>query len=146
MAIKWYYISKIGEIGSYEVSGNLTDLSRGIVLAYGEYLTAGLNSEEEAVAWAKEWSACLKCKTTVKGKHGETCKFCGKTLVNKLRPDFVSDTHLEYLDNLRESGETNMFGAAEFVMAEFNNLTRGQAREVLLYWIRTFSDRHPKME
>ena len=61
---------------------------------------------------------------------------------DEVRPDFVTDEHLEYLDNLRESGVTNMFGAASYLMAAFPNLTKPQSREVLTYWMHTFSERH----
>ena len=58
------------------------------------------------------------------------------------RPDFVTNEHLEYLDDLRESGVTNMFGAAPYVEATFG-LSRSESRAVLTYWMRTFSERHP---
>jgi hypothetical protein len=58
------------------------------------------------------------------------------------RPEFVTDEHLEYLDGLRESGVTNMFGAAPYVADAFD-LDIRRAREVLQYWMETFSDRHP---
>lgn len=59
------------------------------------------------------------------------------------RAEFISDAMLEYLDYLREIGETNMFGAAQDVGDEFS-LSRSDARAVLSYWMRTFSERHPK--
>jgi hypothetical protein len=62
------------------------------------------------------------------------------------RPDFISDEHLEYLDDLRESGETNMFGARPYLMREFPELDKDQAGKVLSYWMATFSDRHPEPE
>ena len=34
------------------------------------------------------------------------------------RSEIVTDEHLKYLDGLRESGVTNMFGAGEYVEAE----------------------------
>jgi len=52
------------------------------------------------------------------------------------RPDVVTDEHLEYLDRLKESGVTNMFGAGEYIEEEFN-LSRKEAKEVLVYWMRT---------
>ena len=58
----------------------------------------------------------------------------------KTKPDFVTDAHLEYLDELRESGVTNMFGAAPFVEAEFS-VSIKEAREILSYWMQTFSAR-----
>jgi hypothetical protein len=48
-----------------------------------------------------------------------------------------------YLDELRESGVTNMFGAAPYLQNEFG-LDKHEAREVLSMWMKTFSERHPK--
>jgi hypothetical protein len=59
------------------------------------------------------------------------------------RPAIVTDDMLEYLDELRESGVTNMFGAAPYVEVAFG-LTTNEARSVLSYWMRTFSERHSK--
>ena len=60
------------------------------------------------------------------------------------RPSYVTDTHLEFLDALRESGVTNMFGAASYVEERFENLESGQPEKVLAYWMETFGARHPK--
>lgn len=58
------------------------------------------------------------------------------------RPDFVADEHLEYLDDLRYSGATNMFGAAPFLMDKFyGEFDKASARKVVSYWMETFSDR-----
>lgn len=59
------------------------------------------------------------------------------------RPDFITGEHLEYLDNLRKSGVTNMFGAVPYIKRAFPKLTQEQAVKVLTYWMRTFSQRHP---
>lgn len=59
------------------------------------------------------------------------------------RPENVTDDMLDYLDYLRETGITNMFGAGPYVAAEFD-LSEADARAVLSYWMRTFSERHPK--
>lgn len=40
----------------------------------------------------------------------------------------------EYLEELRLSGVTNMFGAAPYLMEEFD-LTHGNARKVLVAWM-----------
>lgn len=60
------------------------------------------------------------------------------------RLEFVTDEHLEYLDDLRDSGVTNMFGARPYVEDAFPELTSEQAGKVLVYWMQTFSERHPK--
>ena len=40
----------------------------------------------------------------------------------------------EYLDTLRDSGVTNMFGAAPYLMNEFG-MNKYQARDALLDWM-----------
>lgn len=56
------------------------------------------------------------------------------------RPEIVENEHLEYLDDLRESGKTNMFGAAQYLTGVFR-VNRIDAREILGYWMKTFSER-----
>jgi hypothetical protein len=53
------------------------------------------------------------------------------------RPDYVNDEHLKYLDDLRESGLTNMFGAVPYIKEEFG-LDRKTSRQILSYWMETF--------
>jgi len=55
------------------------------------------------------------------------------------RPEFVTEEHLKYLDNLRESGITNMFGAAPFVQDAFG-LDKVVSINILSYWMKTFGD------
>lgn len=57
------------------------------------------------------------------------------------RPSFVTDEHLIYLDDLRASGATNMFGAGPYLIREFG-LSRAKSHKVLTYWMETFSARH----
>jgi len=59
------------------------------------------------------------------------------------RPTYLTDEHLEYLDTLRESGVTNMYGAQPYLRDEYPKLNRNEATKVLLYWMKTFSERHP---
>ena len=47
-----------------------------------------------------------------------------------------------FLDDLRESGQTNMFGAAP-VLQEVFGVTRHEAKDLLLNWMQTFAERHP---
>jgi len=46
--------------------------------------------------------------------------------------------YYDYLDELRESGVTNMFGAAPYLAAEFG-LDKKEARIVLSKWMEEFS-------
>ena len=59
------------------------------------------------------------------------------------RPDFVTQEHLEFLDDLRESGKTNMFGARPYLVDEFD-INKETAEEILTYWMKTFGVRHPQ--
>lgn len=60
-----------------------------------------------------------------------------------VKPSIVEDKHLTYLDDLRESGVTNMFGAGEYIQGRFG-VDRKTAREILLYWMKSFEERHPE--
>ncbi len=55
----------------------------------------------------------------------------------------ANEQHLTFLDELRESGETNMYGARPYLLAEFPDLTKADAAAILLDWMRTFGDRNP---
>lgn len=57
--------------------------------------------------------------------------------------DDMRDEVFEYLDTLRESGVTNMWGAGVYLEHEFD-FDREQASAWLLEWMDTFSERHPK--
>ena len=54
----------------------------------------------------------------------------------------TKDEMFRYLDDLRESGETNMFGARPYLMEQFG-LEKSEAGKVLSEWMATFSQRHP---
>ncbi len=52
----------------------------------------------------------------------------------------VADKYQEYYDyllQLRDSGETNMFGAAPYLQKQFN-LSNSDARVVLKSWMESF--------
>ena len=61
------------------------------------------------------------------------------------RPEVVEEAHLTYLDNLRESGVANMFGANPYLREEFG-IDRYEASRILQYWMKSFSERHPDDE
>lgn len=52
------------------------------------------------------------------------------------RPDFVQDEYLEYLDELKKSGNTNMLDARQHLMSEYLELTEKYARGICSYWRR----------
>jgi hypothetical protein len=47
----------------------------------------------------------------------------------------------EFLDELRDSGVTNMFGASPYIIASFPELKR-QEHQYLSKWMSTFEERH----
>lgn len=55
----------------------------------------------------------------------------------------AEEERFKFLDELRESGATNMFGATPFIQDAFG-LTKGEARHTLTEWMRTFEQRHPE--
>jgi hypothetical protein len=87
MAIKWYHNAKTGEIESYQVDGSLTDFCRGTLMAYGDYLTTGFRSKEEARAWAKDHGACIKCRCSRKPDTDGKCACCGEVVIFAKNPD-----------------------------------------------------------
>ena len=58
------------------------------------------------------------------------------------RPEYITDKHLDFLDALRESGKTNMFGAVSYLKKKFKGMSEARATETLSYWMKTFSERH----
>lgn len=56
------------------------------------------------------------------------------------RPTECTDDVLKFLDDLRSSGVTNMFGAWQYLESEFM-FDRDEASSALSYWMATFGDR-----
>ncbi|NBW22776.1 MAG: hypothetical protein EBR82_84005 [Caulobacteraceae bacterium] len=55
--------------------------------------------------------------------------------------DIIKQEVFEFLDDLRDSGETNMYGAAPYIVEEFG-VRHAEARVLLSAWMQTFSERH----
>jgi D-lyxose ketol-isomerase len=83
MTTKWCHNAYNGEIFSYQVSGDLTDFSRGTFLAYGDYLTTNFNSKKDAIEWAKTHGICNKCNSSRKANKAGKCIFCGTEIIFK---------------------------------------------------------------
>jgi hypothetical protein len=56
------------------------------------------------------------------------------------KPQIVTDEHLGYLDDLREIGSTNMYGAGSYIAREFG-VSKQDANTILSFWMATFSER-----
>ena len=52
----------------------------------------------------------------------------------------MNDQYFDYLDKLRASGKTNMFGAAPFLQANFG-LGKREAINILMEWMDTYDRR-----
>lgn len=57
------------------------------------------------------------------------------------KPRFLNAEHLEFLDRLRLSGVTNMYGVVPYIREEFPELSRHEAQTLFSYWMKTFSAR-----
>lgn len=60
-------------------------------------------------------------------------------MTKQTRPASVDDERLEYLDDLRDSGATSMFGAGAYLQRDFG-VDKPTASEILGYWMDTFGD------
>jgi hypothetical protein len=57
----------------------------------------------------------------------------------------ATEDHLYYLDDLRDSGITNMWGAVGYLRSEFLDLTEEYATRVFLEWKDTYVERQKEM-
>lgn len=60
------------------------------------------------------------------------------------RDEFFDEDMFDFLDDLRDSGEINMWAAAPYIQEAYN-LDSDDARDVLVKWMHTYGDRHPKL-
>jgi hypothetical protein len=60
---------------------------------------------------------------------------------DKEKPEQMMEEHLEYLDVLRGTGITNMFGAGPYLKNAYPELSRKDANSILAYWMETFEER-----
>jgi hypothetical protein len=51
----------------------------------------------------------------------------------------LTDEYKEYLEDLRDSGVTNMFGAPRYLMEEFG-LSKADAIKITAEWMKTFDE------
>lgn len=57
-------------------------------------------------------------------------------------PPKLTTEHLDFLDELREEGITNMFGAVPYLRKAFPTLSSTEASAILSHWMKTFGHRH----
>lgn len=59
----------------------------------------------------------------------------------RIRPECLLEEHLTLLDNIQSTGAVNMFGAGLHLREIFPELSKHEARDVVLYWMDTFIER-----
>ena len=59
----------------------------------------------------------------------------------EIKPDKLLDEHLEFLDELRDSGVTNMFGARPYLHRAYPDLSLTECGTILSYWMHTYGER-----
>lgn len=57
----------------------------------------------------------------------------------KTAPKGYTEEHKKFLEELRDSGVTNMYGAGSYLSEEFD-LTDKEAGEYLIFWMKSFDD------
>lgn len=57
----------------------------------------------------------------------------------------IKQEYMQYLDKLRNSGETNMFGARPYLERRFG-LSTDEAKLVLMHWMDRFRHRYPNAD
>ena len=92
------------------------------------------------------WTCC-SCQKQVEEKFMETdermCDECMDEEYSDLPDKMVADEHMRnevylYLEQLRESGETNMFGAGVYLQKHFE-LPKNQSIMYLTDWMRQYN-------
>ena len=61
--------------------------------------------------------------------------------MSKKRPEGMTEDHFEYLDELRESGRTNMWDSAKYLVDEME-VPKVEAGKYVMHWMETFEARH----
>lgn len=56
-----------------------------------------------------------------------------------------NEVYFEYLDDLRESAMTNMFGAGPYLQSAFG-LSKSEAQDILFQWMDTSEEREARKE
>jgi hypothetical protein len=55
-------------------------------------------------------------------------------------PEGMTSDHFEYLDELRDSGRTNMYGAARYLVDEME-VPEAKSHKYVIHWLETFEAR-----
>ena len=103
------------------------------------------HSKQGYVVGMEEGTRCWKGykKKGTKKMFGKTVPNCVKNEMynqddfDNVFGDRKNKKYFEYLDDLRDSGVTNMYGASPFLVQDFNELDEEQAEQILVRWMRS---------
>lgn len=56
------------------------------------------------------------------------------------------ECYFTYLDQLRESGRTNMYGGAQYLRSAYSELSKKESSKVLTLWMETFDNQNTVSE
>lgn len=65
-----------------------------------------------------------------------------ENLGDMIRPEYLKDEHLLYLDSLMRGGFITSFKASQLLIHKFPKLTMEEANTIISYWIYTYYDRN----
>jgi len=97
MSKRWLHNSKTGEIESYNEEDAGYEL-KGVLYAYGDAITTGFKSKEEAEAWSKKWGYCRKCDGSSSPNEKGVCFRCGSEISFNLMCDSKKEPNREVSD------------------------------------------------
>lgn len=69
-----------------------------------------------------------------------TIKEYKKILESKRQATEIEIEVMDYLNDLRESGVTNMYGAVSYILKDFPNLDKKEATRILSLWMKNFNE------
>ena len=96
--------------------------------------TFGWAGDEHKLLSGEAWECYPGCGSIVCiGSCGYRCESCGSSA--------PVEACYRFLDELRESGETNMWGAASFLQREFKHLKPDEVNKVLIDWMQIAGER-----
>ena len=67
-----------------------------------------------------------------------------RTVKDLKAPYYLKEEYLTFLDNLRSSGVVVVNAFGWFLKTAYPELLENQEREVLSYWMKTYSQRHKR--
>ncbi|WP_028581257.1 hypothetical protein [Desulfogranum japonicum] len=57
------------------------------------------------------------------------------------KPDYLTNEHLVYFDNLLDEAKMSSFTASQLFMHRFPTLSLDQVNTILTYWLYSYSER-----